>query len=175
MYSGSDSTESQKYPQWALNASSYQNMSNDQVDWAALAQQWIIMKEAGPPPIPGEQPVVLNNKPPEGNEEGGEAPMEVENKDEAPSWNVSEPPPPPGAEPAWNWNAQNQTWNWNNSWVPPSGVPPPPTIGPMKSALLPTPNSLYTAPPESSSDNAVPFGGWDLPQLQDFIFYCNVF
>ncbi|XP_018576691.1 arginine/serine-rich protein PNISR isoform X2 [Anoplophora glabripennis] len=157
----SDSTESQKYPQWALNPSTYQNMANDQVDWAALAQQWIIMKEAGPPPIPEEQPVALNNKPKARASEGGEAPMEVENdKEEPPAWNVSEPPPPPGAE-AWNWNAQSQSWNWNNSWVQPSGVPPPPTIGPMKSALLPTPNNMYTAPPESSSDNAVPFGGYN--------------
>ncbi|KAJ8985080.1 hypothetical protein NQ317_019764 [Molorchus minor] len=154
MYSGSDSTESQKYRQWAMNPSSYQNMANDQVDWAALAQQWIIMKEAGPPPIPGDLPLFLNNKssnPPK--EEGGEAPMEVENdKEDAPNWNVSEPLPPPGAE-GWNWNAQNQNWNWNNSWVPPV-VPPPPTIGPLKPPLLPTPNNMYTTPPESSSDNA---------------------
>ncbi|KAJ8918996.1 hypothetical protein NQ315_016900 [Exocentrus adspersus] len=170
MYSGSDSTESQKYPQWALNPSAYQNMANDQVDWAALAQQWIIMKEAGPPPIPGEQPVRLNNKPPKNSpDEAGEAPMEMENdKEVPPTWNVTEPPPPPGAE-AWNWNAQNQTWNWNNSWIPPSGVPPPaPTIGPLKSALLPTPNSGYGAPPESSSDNAVPFGGYNTSTNSDY-------
>lgn len=168
MYSGSDSNESQKYPQWALNPSAYQNMSNDQVDWAALAQQWIIMKEAGPPPIPGEQPVILNKPTKEESNEGGEAPMEVENdKDEAPSWNVSEPPPPPGAEP-WSWNSQNQNWNWSNSWTPPSAVPPPPNIGPMKPPLLPTPNNMYSGPPESTSDNAVPFGGYNTTPNNDY-------
>lgn len=46
--------------QWPLNPASYQDLANDQVDWAALAQQWIHMKEtcttdqllaAPPPPI----------------------------------------------------------------------------------------------------------------------------
>lgn len=78
------------YPtQWALNPSAYQNMSNDQVDWAALAQQWIMMKETCPPeqvppapPPPSIGPVkkksVSSNS---GNSliEAGEAPMEVEN------------------------------------------------------------------------------------------------
>ncbi|XP_023020972.2 uncharacterized protein isoform X4 [Leptinotarsa decemlineata] len=161
MYSGSDSNESQKYPQWALNPASYQNMPNEQVDWAALAQQWIIMKEAGPPPIPGEQPPVVNKKFKE-RHGGGEADMEVENEREAPPapvWSPSEPPPPPGAEP-WNWNSQTQNWNWNNAWIPPSAVPPPPSITSIKPPLLPTPNNAYSAPPESSSDNAVPFGGY---------------
>lgn len=57
MYSGGESTDSQKYTQWAMNPAAYQNTANDQVDWAALAQQWIIMKEAGPPPIPGDHQV----------------------------------------------------------------------------------------------------------------------
>lgn len=57
MYSGSDSTESQNYTQWAMNPSSaFQNVPGEQVDWAALAQQWIIMKEAGPPPLQHQQP-----------------------------------------------------------------------------------------------------------------------
>lgn len=158
MYSGSDSTESQNFPQWPINPSNYQNMANDQVDWAALAQQWIIMKEAGPPPIPGEQPVVLHNKSKkESSPEGGEAPMDMENdKEEPPTW----PGPPQVNQSEWSWNNQNQTWAWNNQWVPPpSGVPAPPGV--MKPPLLPTPNNYnsFNAPPESSSDNAVPFGG----------------
>lgn len=68
--------------QWPLNQSAYQNVANDQVDWAALAQQWIHMKEtcttdqllaAPPPPIISKQ---------EFDEEQGEAPMEVEKDDE---------------------------------------------------------------------------------------------
>ncbi|KAJ8956514.1 hypothetical protein NQ318_019233 [Aromia moschata] len=116
------------------------------------------------PPIPGEQPVLLNKQPPKEDGDAGEAPMEMENdKEEAPAWNVSEPPPPPGAEP-WNWNAQSQSWNWNNSWVPPTAVPPPPTIGPLKPPLLPTPNNMYNAPPESVSDNAMSVGGYSSQQ-----------
>ncbi|CAH0553719.1 unnamed protein product [Brassicogethes aeneus] len=159
MYSGSDSTESQKFPQWALNPSTYQNMANDQVDWAALAQQWIIMKEAGPPPVPGEQPVTLNKKNKrEASPEMGEAPMDMEDKDENPPW----PGPPKVASNEWGWNNQNQNWNnsWNNSWNgPPHSVPPPTVM--MKPPLLPTPKNYneLSAPPESSSDNAVPFAG----------------
>ncbi|CAG9857074.1 unnamed protein product [Phyllotreta striolata] len=166
MYSGSDSNESQKYANWALNPSNYKNVPGEQVDWAALAQQWIIMKEAGPPPIPGEQPVLINKKP--DNNEGGEAEMDVENDKEGPpppAWGPNDPPSlPPGVEP-WNWPQQNQTWtNWGNpNWIPPSGVPPPVpnlTLNAAKTPLLPTPpvNNSFTEPPESSSDNATPFG-----------------
>lgn len=97
MYSGSDSTESQNYTQWALNPSAYQNVSNEQVDWAALAQQWIIMKEAGPP-VPEQAtvaptaPVISNKVKKEVLNEGGEAPMDVENEKEdvaPPQWNSS--------------------------------------------------------------------------------------
>jgi arginine/serine-rich splicing factor 18 len=162
MYSGSDSTESQNYPQWALNPSTYQNMSNDQVDWAALAQQWIIMKEAGPPPvIPTEQKPKPKKEP---LNEGGEAPMDVENEKEEISsdWNSGQNQQ--GNE--WSWNAQNQSWGWNNTWTPPTGVPPP---APMKPPLLPTPASYnqFNAPPESSSDNAN-FTGYSTAPNNDY-------
>lgn len=69
--------------QWPLNQAAYQNMANDQVDWAALAQQWIFMKETcttdelltAPPP-----PIISKHDFPD---EKGEAPMEVEKDDEA--------------------------------------------------------------------------------------------
>lgn len=154
MYSGSDSTESQNYPQWALNPSTYKNMSNDQVDWAALAQQWIIMKEAGPPPMLSTEPAAPKAKPRKKLSEGGEAPMDVENDKEdssAGNWGAAQPP-----NNDWSWNAQSQSWGWNNAW-PPTGVPPP---VPMKPPLLPTPANFnqYNVSPESNSDNAT-FGG----------------
>lgn len=133
MYAGSDSTDAQNYTQWALNPS-YQNMSNEQVDWAALAQQWIIMKEAGPP-----VPEQVTNAPPPASarlkkdppNEGGEAPMEVENEaEDAPlGWNDGT-----GSGDSWHWNQQQ--WNWNSSWSAPPGAPPP---NAPKPPLLPTP------------------------------------
>lgn len=158
MYSGSDSNESQKFPQWTLNPAAYQNMANDQVDWAALAQQWIIMKEAGPPPVPGEAPASYA-KVTKKNEKIISSPAESQKEKPAVGalWNVNEPPPPPGAD-SWNWNAQNQNWNWNNSWVSPS-VPPPPNIGPLKAPLLPTPGNTYGITPETeTTDNNLQFG-----------------
>lgn len=179
MYSGGESTDSQKYTQWALNPAAYQNTPNDQVDWAALAQQWIIMKEAGPPPIPGETRVHL---PPQNqishfpakvpvqpqrpkNEvepaEGGEAEMDMDTeKDDAPSWSGSEETPPaPGAE-AWNnWNPgagpPGPNWNWSSSWNPPTNIAPP-LLTNTKTPLLPTPNRVF---PDSASDNATPYTG----------------
>lgn len=158
MYSGSDSNESQKFPQWTLNPAAYQNIANDQVDWAALAQQWIIMKESGPPPVPGDTtPYNKDNKKDknvalteEAQKEKGQPTMGM--------WNVNEPPPPPGAD-TWNWNAQNPNWNWNNSWVSP-GVPPPPppNIGPLKAPLLPTPGTTFGINAEVENENSMQFG-----------------
>lgn len=68
-------------PEWPLNQAHYQNMPNNQVDWAALAQQWIIMKENSPtnPSLDdAPPPPQISNR---FDEEQGEAPMEVE-KDE---------------------------------------------------------------------------------------------
>lgn len=146
MYSGSDSTESQNYTQWALNPSAYQNISSENVDWAALAQQWIIMKEAGPP-VPEQAtaavvtPIIQSKSKKEVLLEGGEAPMDVENEKEdniggchfEPSTN------PPAVSDSWNWNHQQQ-WGWNNTWSGPPGVPPPGSApGVVKAPLLPTP------------------------------------
>ncbi|XP_055544065.1 arginine/serine-rich protein PNISR-like isoform X2 [Wyeomyia smithii] len=84
--------------EWSsLNPSLYQNMSNDQVDWAALAQQWIQMKEtlpasmvpAAPPPPIISSSYVSNTRESFSDcmhsgtiEEQGEAPMEVERDEE---------------------------------------------------------------------------------------------
>lgn len=152
MYSGSDSNESQKFPQWTLNPATYQNMSNDQVDWAALAQQWIIMKEAGPPPVPGETPSYGKDAKKEDKMVGASTDSP---KEKNLAWNANEPPPPPGGD-SWNWGAQNQNWNWNNSWVSPT-VPPPPNIGPLKAPLLPTPGNSYSIPTETDNESAGQF------------------
>lgn len=90
---------------WPLNQAAYQNVSNDQVDWAALAQQWIYMKEtcttdellaAPPPPIISKQDF----------EEQGEAPMEVEKEDEQFGENT----------PDFQSNVDDAQANWQPGW-----------------------------------------------------------
>ncbi|XP_014295036.1 arginine/serine-rich protein PNISR [Microplitis demolitor] len=117
-----DMFDDRDYPtQWALHPSMYQNMSNDQVDWAALAQQWIKMKETVVPPAP--PPPSLSD----GNDHaGGEAPMDMDTIAD----DVPPAPPAPNISGNDNWNAWSQWGQWNTSgpgggcweW---SGVPPP--------------------------------------------------
>lgn len=97
MYSGKDAANTAYPTQWALNPTAYQNIDSSQVDWAALAQQWIAMKEAAA--------IVTAPPPPSLKvDEEGEAPMEVENPD-------NNADGPPGAE----WNAATNSWggSWN--------------------------------------------------------------
>lgn len=181
MFSGGDSTGSPKCTQWAMNPAAYQNTANDEVDWAALAQQWIIMKEAGPPPIPGGPEVNLRKAPPRPllthsnfaklekakarpaaplPPEGGEAEMEMDNeREEPPSWTPAgsnNPPPAPGSDSWGTWNQPpSQGWNWTSSWNSPPAVPPPNVV---KTPLLPTPNRMFPTS-DAGSDNAVPYGG----------------
>ncbi|CAG2052994.1 unnamed protein product [Timema podura] len=107
-----------QYSQWALNPSAYQNVSHEEVDWAALAQQWIQMKEtcpgdavppAPPPPPFGDKP--LDKKDMEG--EGGEAPMDMDTKDDHDNSNTS------NSQDASTWGSWQQWqqwgWNWSNT------------------------------------------------------------
>lgn len=79
----SGTTKNYQSTQWSLNPSSYQNVENDQVDWAQLAQQWIQMKDTCPPEydLGAPPPPTLcfqTNK----FEEKGEADMEMDKDDE---------------------------------------------------------------------------------------------
>ncbi|KAG8040121.1 hypothetical protein G9C98_000691, partial [Cotesia typhae] len=169
------------YPtQWALNPSMYQNMSNDQVDWAALAQQWIKMKETVVPPAP--PPPNLSN---DGDTEGGEAPMDMDTVGD----DVPPAPPAPNISGNDNWNAWSQWGQWNTSgpgggfweWsgVPPPGVqlgpdgkpmgipgvpvPPAPTITTRTGFSVPPPAPGYSynsVTPTSGNFNSVS-GYWD--------------
>lgn len=93
--------------QWP-NQAAYQHIDLDTVDWAALAQQWIHMKETCvqddtvdlvPPPPPNisiweapPPPNISRRLPLNEMEEKGEAPMEVEREDEI---TIPTFPPPP--------------------------------------------------------------------------------
>ncbi|XP_044762007.1 arginine/serine-rich protein PNISR [Coccinella septempunctata] len=152
MYSGSDSTESANYGQWPLNPAFFQNMPNEQVDWAALAQQWIQMKEAGPP-LP--EPKLPNN-----NSEVKETPLvqkEVlppvipeDNVANAP-WN-SVTNSIESQDSSWNWKTQ-QNWEWGNpAWNPHLSTAPV-VNPPSKTTLLPITKgySSIDAPKETST------------------------
>lgn len=100
--------------QW-MSQSAYQNIDLDKVDWAALAQQWIHMKESTGPvassdPIPNAPPPPRFTNTVIDYEEQGEAPMEVEHDEEQlsneNSVNLTAPPPPT--------NVFNQSNQWNS-------------------------------------------------------------
>ncbi|XP_076293898.1 uncharacterized protein LOC143215561 isoform X2 [Lasioglossum baleicum] len=168
-----DMFEGKDYPtQWALNPSAYQNMSNDQVDWAALAQQWIKMKETVVPPAP---PPPTINPICSGTDGSGEAPMDMDTKED----DIPPAPPAPsisGSAETWtqwnqwgHWNSSGSgagTWEWTG--VPPPGVsigsdgkpmgiptvpviPPAPTISTTSEFNVPPP-----AAPALYSYNSVP-------------------
>lgn len=161
MYSGKEAANAAYPTQWALNPTAYQNVDSSQVDWAALAQQWIAMKEVAaivaPPPAP-----------PLKADEEGEAPMEVE-ADANSDGSI-----PPGAE----WNASTNSWGgWNSQWgwgwsgsgpVDPK-LPPDPAMGipPIIDAYVPsdTSNSMpgYTS---GAPTPTFQHGYWTAPQVE---------
>ncbi|XP_016845745.1 arginine/serine-rich protein PNISR [Nasonia vitripennis] len=123
-----DMFEGKDYPtQWALNPAAYQNMNSDQVDWAALAQQWIKMKETSIPPAPPPPSIADELQCLSSNNGGGEAPMDMDTKDDE----IPPAPPAPNISGTDDWNQWNQwgshwnqnsatsgNWEWNNS-IPP--------------------------------------------------------
>ncbi|KYN28999.1 Splicing factor, arginine/serine-rich 18 [Trachymyrmex cornetzi] len=142
------------------------------VDWAALAQQWIKMKETVVPPAP---PPPSINPVCSANDGSGEAPMDMDTKDD----DVPPAPPAPtisGSEAwtQWNqwghWNASTSgTGNWEWSGVPPPGVTVDPDGKPIGLPAVPvippaptisTTTDFNTPPPAPSlySYNSVPPG-----------------
>lgn len=117
--------------QW-MSQSAYQNIDLDTVDWAAVAQQWIHMKESSSvsvnEPMPSAPPPPRISKPIPDYEEKGEAPMEVEHEDEQASQtsettvNLTAPPPPTNIfHTNNNWNSEpnprghhQKQWNRSN-------------------------------------------------------------
>ncbi|KAK7583770.1 hypothetical protein V9T40_004733 [Parthenolecanium corni] len=105
--------------QWSFNPLAYQNVPSDRVDWASLAQQWIKMKETLPnlnqEPTPPPAPLISKPKnsrsesvaePLPNDIEGGEAPMDMDTKDD-------DIPESVGASSSWNqWNNWPNQWGW---------------------------------------------------------------
>lgn len=106
--------------QW-VNQAVYQNVDLESVDWAALAQQWIFMKETCPTveTIPAAPPPPIISKPNERQQqkqfiEQGEAPMEVEPLDEH-TETATTLQPPPAPSPPKIFNASGSSHHRNNS------------------------------------------------------------
>lgn len=127
--------------EWStLNPNLYQHMSNDQVDWAALAQQWIQMKEtlpaemvpsAPPPPIISDN-YGSNSRGSSSDgmrletiQEQGEAPMEVERDEEVASINPQHHTQQPqsniwnNGDIGWQYPAPSEWRNpaWDPNWT----------------------------------------------------------
>lgn len=116
--------------QW-ISQSAYQNIDLEKVDWAALAQQWIHMKETCSvdtnESMPNAPPPPRFSNPIPDYEEKGEAPMEVEHDDEpasqpneSTSVTLTAPPPPTNVFHTNNWNSEQGSRNqhqkqWNRS------------------------------------------------------------
>ncbi|CAG4975252.1 unnamed protein product [Parnassius apollo] len=162
MYSGKNAVNPAYPTQWALNPTAYQNIDSSQVDWAALAQQWIAMKEAAAivaAPQPPAKPDI----------EGGEAPMEVENPD-----TNCESIVPPGAE--WNaaTNSWGNTWNqWGWGWQgndPKMAGDPSMTMTPMMDGYPVAPDNASAMPGYTTTGAvATPtfqHGYWTAPQVE---------
>ncbi|XP_050532447.1 arginine/serine-rich protein PNISR isoform X2 [Daktulosphaira vitifoliae] len=144
--------------QW-MNPALYQNMNNEQVDWASLAQQWIKMKETTPQIIqPGQNvrsvpcetttDVIGQQSNPSHNPlniQGSSKPVcnpNVGNNIDKPSaWNT------------WTWQQQQQ-WNWN--WAPPNIAPIPikaPRVEPVMPIRPPYSSPVMAVEPESFTIN----------------------
>lgn len=130
--------------QWALQPATYQNVPHEQIDWAALAKQWIQMQQrnqqtdphvAPPPPPPPPLPPPLLETPQNGNPESqscelplvhlpppGHAPISVVEGNED-----SGPVVPPGANTNFV-QGDMMGGYWEGSWGMGGWVPPPGTV-----------------------------------------------
>ncbi|XP_041980222.1 arginine/serine-rich protein PNISR-like isoform X2 [Aricia agestis] len=145
MFSGKDAANAAYPTQWALNPSAYQNVDTNSVDWAALAQQWIAMKEAA---------AIVGASQTKGEVEEGEAPMEVENPD-----TNNDVPVAPTAD----WNSTNNwggVWNqWGWGW--PGAQPMDPKIAADPSMAVPPMIDGFPA-----GDNAAAMPGYTTGSAQ---------
>lgn len=131
--------------QWAAH---FQTMPTSQVDWAALAQQWIAMKgssnyapppmqaQAPPPmPMPAPPPPPILSQMPSFQNEGGVANMDLEDEEEeVEHHHHHHQPPPKTIFKSSSSQFQNKPYNHHqphrkyNKWNQPS--PTPPTMAP---------------------------------------------
>ncbi|XP_022182294.1 arginine/serine-rich protein PNISR-like isoform X2 [Myzus persicae] len=162
--------------QW-MNPTFYKNMTNEQVDWASLAQQWIQMKETSPVISPGQQVKI----PLSGHsllKHGQHVDVSTQNPSNLAAvtnkmlsdYNISRNNiEKPRAWNTWTLQQQQSNWNWVSSstappakelitesvnslrplFVPPILSEPPPSF-PMMTPNIPFPPNNYWAGPNTS-------------------------
>lgn len=137
--------------QW-MNPAHYKNMTNEQVDWASLAQQWIKMKETTtghqvrPSTASCESSNLLAASSGQSVDYKNLSNATVPNKTIG-RHNITGPiagnnVEKPSAWNTWTWQQQQQ-WNWN--WTSSSTVPPP-TKAPIVDTVNPIRPSYVTSP-----------------------------
>lgn len=158
--------------QWPLNKADYQDLANDQVDWAALAQQWIHMKEtcttddmlaAPPPPIisssgggggADDEPSASSQGEASSSrlhEEKGEAPMEMDRDDDD---NVNNQTITHHHHPHHHHNPFMVTPPNIGSVLPQLNQPPPNWINPHQAPAGALPPIWQQAPPPGGPNSA---------------------
>ncbi|CAI6356006.1 unnamed protein product [Macrosiphum euphorbiae] len=158
MWSDPSTTNMAYGNQWMnMNPAMYKNMTNEQVDWASLAQQWIKMKETPPSMPPGQQvriPTSEHTLP--GQHVEPQNPSNVAaiatNKTFS-DHNIASPVTrnnieKPSAWNTWTWQQQQQ-WNWNwasSSTALPTKAPIMESVNPLRPPFI-TP--LLSEPPPS--------------------------
>lgn len=153
--------------QWPLNKADYQDLANDQVDWAALAQQWIHMKEtcttdemlaAPPPPVISSGGGTNHSRSlptSRMHEEKGEAPMEMDRDDDdtAPPTTTTHHNPFMGAPSV-------------AAVLPPLHQPPPNWHHQHSAAAAGAPPPLWQQAPPPPATNAAPWNKSKLRAMQ---------
>ncbi|XP_013403804.1 arginine/serine-rich protein PNISR-like [Lingula anatina] len=94
---------------WPIQQAAYQHIPHEQVDWAALAKQWISQKDNLEAAQQGNQPVEGNQNqaaPPDGGQ-GHAANVAVENGNQNTSFSGAE-----GSYPMGDQNQMTGGWGW---------------------------------------------------------------
>ncbi|XP_022179004.1 arginine/serine-rich protein PNISR-like isoform X2 [Myzus persicae] len=159
MWSDPSSTNMAYGNQWMnMNPAMYKNMTNEQVDWASLAQQWIKMKETPPTMPPGQQVRIptsehtlpsLHVLPQNPSNVAAAAATNKTFSDH----NIASPVTrnnieKPSAWNTWTWQQQQQ-WNWNwasSSTTQPTKAPIMDSVNPLRPPFI-TPPILSEPPP----------------------------
>ncbi|KAL5238102.1 hypothetical protein ACI65C_005512 [Semiaphis heraclei] len=156
MWSDPSSTNMAYGNQWMnMNPAMYQHMTNEQVDWASLAQQWIKMKETPPAMLPGQQVRIQTSEhtlPGQHVEPQNPSNIVAATNTTFNDHNIASPVTrnnieKPSAWNTWTWQQQQQcNWNWASSATLPIKAPIMESVNPPRPPFI-TPPLLSEPPP----------------------------